>query len=137
MKNRGFVVLIVAVLVFTGAGRGLAARLAARAERIADAERLLPDVRIQIPSDVRDILKQFVATGAIRVERFGVDVSQVKTIRLDAGKMAIDPPVRLEYDGPGFLNAGVTVSEVRITPHGDVLIDLNRSPIDIIIEGKP
>ena len=61
-----------------------------------------------------------------------LDFSGVNVVTVGDGKMLFSPPAKVLYDGPGLLNIGTTVTEISVVPSGEVLlIDLNRSPVDV------
>lgn len=98
---------------------------------------LFEDVRLELPPDVFALVKQFIQTGRIQSGRAGLDSSRLKRIEFDGGTIQFVPPLRVEYDGPGPLNAATTIERVAIDAGGAVLIDIVNSPIDVKIEPKP
>ena len=95
---------------------------------------MFSDVRIKLDSKTHGILSDFIRTGKLNRDRIGVDMTQVESIRCLPGRLVFSPPIRVKYDGPGPLNAGTTIKEIRLGADGEILVDVVNSPIDLIIE---
>jgi hypothetical protein len=95
---------------------------------------LFEDVRLELPPDVFELVKTFIQTGRIQSGRVGLDSSSLKRMEFEGGTIQFVPPLRVEYDGPGPLNAATTVERVTIDAAGAILIDVVNSPIDLKIE---
>jgi len=90
------------------------------------------DIRVEVPAKVFELSKSLLTSGSIRIGEVDVDMGTVNTVTVGGGKLVFDPPARIRYDGPGILNFGTTVTEITVIPDGSaLLIDVNRSPIDV------
>ena len=94
---------------------------------------LFEDVRVELPPDVFGVLKTLIESGRIEHGRVGLNGSKLERIEFANGRARFVPPLRLEYDGPGPLNAGTTIETIAATADGALLIDVRNSPIDIRI----
>lgn len=92
------------------------------------------DVRIKINFNSHQLLSEFIQTGKFSKDRVGVDMTAVESIRCLPGRLVFSPPIRVNYDGPGPLNAGTTIKEIRFGTDGEILVDVVNSPIDLVIE---
>jgi len=105
--------------------------------RVPDvATGILPDIKLTLDPAIHALVREFIQTGRINGGRLGVSMTAVKTIRCEPGRLIFEPPIAVEYDGPGFLNASTTVKEIRVTSDGAILIDVVNSPIDVIVNGE-
>ena len=94
----------------------------------------LSDVRIKLNSKSHQMVSDFIRTGKLSKDRVGVDMTAVESIRCLPGRLVFSPPILVKYDGPGPLNAGTTIKEIRIGAGGEILVDVVNSPIDLVIE---
>lgn len=95
---------------------------------------LFSDVRIKLNSKSHQMVSDFIRTGKLSKDRVGVDMTAVESIRCLPGRLVFTPPIRVDYDGPGPLNAGTTIKEIRLGADGEILVDVVNSPIDLVIE---
>ncbi len=95
---------------------------------------LFADVRIKLNSTSHQMVSDFIRTGKLSKDRVGVDMTAVESIRCLPGRLVFSPPIRVDYDGPGPLNAGTTIKEIRLGADGEILVDVVNSPIDLVIE---
>lgn len=94
----------------------------------------LSDVRVKLSPAAMATLSEFIRTGKLSKDRIGIDMTKVEAIRCLPNRLIFEPPIELEYDGPGPLNAGTVVKEIRIQSDGTILVDVVNSPIDLILE---
>jgi len=94
----------------------------------------LSDVRVRLSPAAMSTLSEFIRTGKLSKDRIGIDMTKVDAIRCLPNRLIFEPPIELEYDGPGPLNAGTVVREIGIQADGTILVDVVNSPIDLILE---
>lgn len=94
----------------------------------------LSDVRVQLSPAAMSTLSEFIRTGKLSKDRIGIDMTKVEAIRCLPNRLIFEPPIELEYDGPGPLNAGTVVREIGIQADGTILVDVVNSPVDLILE---
>lgn len=94
----------------------------------------LSDVRVRLSPAAMSTLSEFIRTGKLSKDRIGIDMTKVEAIRCLPNRLIFDPPIELDYDGPGPLNASTVVKEIGIQSDGTILVDVVNSPIDLIFE---
>jgi hypothetical protein len=94
----------------------------------------LSDVRVQLSPAAMSTLSEFIRTGKISKDRIGIDMTKVESIRCLPNRLIFEPPIELEYDGPGPFNAGTVVREIGVRSDGTILVDVVNSPIDLVFE---
>ena len=94
----------------------------------------LSDVRVKLSPAAMATLSEFIRTGKLSKDRIGIDMTKVEAIRCLPNRLVFDPPIELDYDGPGPLNASTVVKEIGIQSDGTILVDVVNSPIDLILE---
>ena len=127
----GITCVIIVVCLILGRGESVAPE-SEPAPEIATG--FLSDVRIKLDAKSHRLMSDFIRTGKLSKDRVGVDMTAVESIRCLPGRLVFSPPIRVNYDGPGPLNAGTTVKEIRIGADGEILVDVVNSPIDLVIE---
>lgn len=94
----------------------------------------LSDVRVQLSPAAMSTLSEFIRTGKLSKDRIGIDMTKVEAIRCLPNRLIFEPPIQLDYDGPGLFNAGTVVREIGIQADGTILVDVVNSPIDLVFE---
>jgi hypothetical protein len=94
----------------------------------------LSDVRVKLSPAAMLTLSEFIRTGKLSKDRIGIDMTKVESIRCLPNRLIFEPPIELEYDGPGPFNAGTIVKEIGIQSDGTILVDVVNSPIDLVFE---
>lgn len=98
------------------------------------SEGFLSDVRVKLSPAAMATLSEFIRTGKLSKDRIGIDMTKVESIRCLPNRLIFEPPIELEYDGPGPFNAGTVVREIGVRSDGTILVDVVNSPIDLVFE---